>query len=86
MIFVIYGYLTISCSSYDNKYEYIQTNQSFFENFDLDSNSNFIKLSSGYTYYKSVNKNSNTIPIVLIHGFSVPSYICLLYTSPSPRD
>ena len=75
LIFAIYGYLTFSCSSDVNKYEYIQKNQSFFENFDLDSNSNFIKLSSGYTYYKSVNKNSNTTPIVLIHGFSVPSYI-----------
>lgn len=75
LIFAIYGFFTFSCSSVDNKYEYIQKDQSFFENFDLDSNSNFIKLSSGYTYYKSINKNTNTTPIVLIHGFSVPSYI-----------
>ena len=75
LIFAIYGYLTFSCTSIDNKYEYIQKDRSFFENFDLDSNSNFIKLSSGYTYYKSENKNPNTTPIVLIHGFSVPSYI-----------
>lgn len=35
---------------------------------------NFAKLSSGYTYYEWSNPQSDTV-LVLIHGFSVPSYI-----------
>jgi pimeloyl-ACP methyl ester carboxylesterase len=35
---------------------------------------NFIKLSKGYTYYEYENKDSDTL-LVMVHGFSVPSYI-----------
>jgi pimeloyl-ACP methyl ester carboxylesterase len=34
----------------------------------------FIKLSAGYTYYEFNNRNADTL-VVLVHGFSVPSYI-----------
>ena len=35
---------------------------------------NFIKLTQGYTYYEYEKNNSDTL-IVMVHGFSVPSYI-----------
>ena len=35
---------------------------------------NFVKLTDGYTYYEYENKNADTL-LVLVHGFSVPSYI-----------
>ncbi|MBK7650421.1 MAG: alpha/beta hydrolase [Flammeovirgaceae bacterium] len=34
----------------------------------------FVKLSAGNTYYEIANKNADTV-LVLVHGFSVPSYI-----------
>lgn len=35
---------------------------------------NFKRLSNGYTYYELSNPNADTV-LVLVHGFSVPSYI-----------
>ena len=35
---------------------------------------NFVKLSAGYTYYEFENQESDTL-LVMVHGFSVPSYI-----------
>lgn len=35
---------------------------------------NFVKLSNGYTYYELNNQSSDTL-VVMVHGFSVPSYI-----------
>ena len=71
LIFLIF----ISCSENNVKYEYIEKDESFVKNFNLQLNAEFIQLSKGFTYYKWENKDSNTIPVVLVHGFSVPSYI-----------
>ena len=71
LIFLIF----ISCSENNVKYEYIEKDESFVKNFNLQLNAEFIQLSKGFTYYKWENKDSNTTPIVLVHGFSVPSYI-----------
>ena len=71
LIFLIF----ISCSENNVEYEYIEKDESFVKNFNLQLNAEFIQLSKGFTYYKWVNKDSNTTPIVLVHGFSVPSYI-----------
>ena len=71
LIFLIF----ISCSKNNVKYEYIEKDESFVKNFNLQLNAEFIQLSKGFTYYKWENKDSNTIPVVLVHGFSVPSYI-----------
>ena len=74
--FVILIIFFISCSKESGlKYEYIIKDKSFVENFDLKPNTRFVNLSEGFTFYKQENKESSTIPIVLIHGFSVPSYI-----------
>ncbi len=35
---------------------------------------NFVKLSAGYTYYEFENSGNDTL-LVMVHGFSVPSYI-----------
>ena len=71
LIFLIF----ISCSENNVEYEYIEKDESFVKNFNLQLNAEFIQLSKGFTYYKWDNKDSNTIPVVLVHGFSVPSYI-----------
>ena len=71
LIFLIF----ISCSENNVEYEYIEKDESFVKNFNLQLNAEFIQLSKGFTYYKWENKDSNTIPVVLVHGFSVPSYI-----------
>ena len=71
LIFLIF----ISCSENNVEYEYIEKDESFVKNFNLQLNAEFIQLSKGFTYYKWENKDSNTTPIVLVHGFSVPSYI-----------
>ena len=71
LIFLIF----ISCSENNIKYEYIEKDESFVKNFNIQLNAEFVQLSKGFTYYKWDNKDSNTIPVVLVHGFSVPSYI-----------
>ncbi len=69
-------FFCLSCSKEaKTKYEYIIKNKSFVENFDLKPNTGFINLSDGFTFYKNDNKEAVTTPIILIHGFSVPSYI-----------
>ena len=66
----------LSCSNeLKPKYEYIVKNKSFIESFDLKPNTGFTNLSKGFTFYKHDNKEVSTVPIILIHGFSVPSYI-----------
>ena len=60
-----------SCSSPEVKYEYIEKNDTFRKKIDSGY---FSLLSHGYTYYEFDNLNNEEI-IVLVHGFSVPSYI-----------
>jgi len=61
----------ISCSSPTVKYEYIEKNEAFRKSINSGY---FSLLSKGYTYYEYNNLSQDEI-IVLIHGFSVPSYI-----------
>ncbi|SVC84067.1 uncharacterized protein METZ01_LOCUS336921, partial [marine metagenome] len=61
----------ISCSSPAVKYEYIEKNEAFRKSINSGY---FSLLSKGYTYYEYNNLSQDEI-IVLIHGFSVPSYI-----------
>ncbi len=49
--------------------------KAFVNGFNHTENSNIVQLSNGFTYYKLGNKETNAIPVVLVHGFSVPSYI-----------
>ena len=64
----------ISCSE-SNRYEYILKDDNFKSNFKLNKDQNFVDLEEGFTFYNAVNQNSQKTPVVLIHGFSVPSYI-----------
>ena len=64
----------ISCSE-SNRYEYILKDDNFKSNFKLNNDQNFVDLEEGFTFYNAVNQNSQKTPVVLIHGFSVPSYI-----------
>jgi len=64
-------FLVIGCNSSDLKYEYIEKNDSFRKSI---SSGSFTSLTHGYTYYEYDNLNHDEM-IVLIHGFSVPSYI-----------
>ena len=61
----------ISCSSPAVKYEYIEKNETFRKSINSGY---FSLLSKGYTYYEYNNLSQDEI-IVLIHGFSVPTYI-----------
>ena len=61
----------ISCSSPTVKYEYIEKNEAFRKSINSGY---FSLLSKGYTYYEYNNLSHDEI-IILIHGFSVPSYI-----------
>ena len=67
--------LFFSCNDSSKKYEYIIKDKAFVNGFNHTENSNIVQLSNGFTYYKLDNKETNTIPVVLVHGFSVPSYI-----------
>ena len=74
--FLVLVFFYLSCSNeVKPKYEYILKNKSFIESVALEPNTGFINLSKGFTFYKHDNKDSSTVPIILIHGFSVPSYI-----------
>ena len=74
--FVAVIFFCISCKKeVDSKYEYIVKNKAFVEGFDLNPNSGFANLSMGFTFYKQENKEATKTPIILVHGFSVPSYI-----------
>ena len=67
--------LFFSCNDSSKKYEYIIKDKAFVNGFNHTENSNIVQLSKGFTYYKLGNKETNAIPVVLVHGFSVPSYI-----------
>ena len=68
--------LLIACNTHTtNQYEYLEKNASFRSEVLKREGGHFIKLSDGFTYYKEENTNSEKDVIMLIHGFSVPSYI-----------
>jgi pimeloyl-ACP methyl ester carboxylesterase len=67
-------FFIVSCSD-NNKYEYILKEDYYKYNFKLNKEQSFVDLEEGFTFYNAVNQNSKKIPVVLIHGFSVPSYI-----------
>ena len=64
----------VSCSQ-NNKHEYILKEDNFKYNFELNKDQSFVDLEEGFTFYNATNQNSQKTPVVLIHGFSVPSYI-----------
>ena len=67
--------LLISCESSSNNYETVVKDESFRKDVLKSNPGDYVKLTKGYTYFEDVNINSQIGNVVLVHGFSVPSYI-----------
>ncbi|MDC0163020.1 alpha/beta hydrolase [Flavobacteriaceae bacterium] len=66
---------SISCDQSINKYEYVVKDETFRNNILKNNPGEYVQLSEGYTYFEEANSNSEIGNVVLVHGFSVPSYI-----------
>lgn len=75
LLFFPFLFLFIFSCSDNDKYEYILKDENFKSDFKLSKGQNFIDLDEGFTFYNTANQNSQKLPVILIHGFSVPSYI-----------
>ena len=58
-----------------HEYESIVKNEEFRAGLRLAEGTGFVELSEGYTFYRAANISTCEDPILLVHGFSVPSYI-----------
>ena len=67
--------LFTSCQIAVNDYEYVVKNEDFRDAVLEKSNGEYVELSDGYTYFEEANKDSNLGNVVLVHGYSIPSYI-----------
>ena len=67
--------ISISCDQSINQYEYIVKDEVFRNNVVKNNPGEYVQLSKGYTYFEEANSNSVIGNVVLVHGFSVPSYI-----------
>ena len=73
---LLFIFLTsISCDQSINKYEYVVKDETFRNNILKNNPGEYVQLSKGYTYFEEANSNSEIGNVVLVHGFSVPSYI-----------
>ena len=78
-------FISFSCTSYFknektsnyqfDKYEYIIKDDSFIDEIQDSLPGDFLSLTNGFTYYELANPNNDGPTLVLVHGFSVPSYI-----------
>ena len=59
----------------NNHFESVVKDAAFRASLDLAPDAGFIELSEGYTYYRMTARDQCDTPDVLVHGFSVPSYI-----------
>ena len=67
--------LLTSCQAGLADYEYVIKDEVFREDVLKKSNGEYVKLSDGYTYFEEANKDSELGNVVLVHGYSIPSYI-----------
>ena len=67
--------LFTSCQTVVNDYEYVVKNEDFRNEVLNRSNGEYVELSDGYTYFEEANQESELGNIVLVHGYSIPSYI-----------
>ena len=67
--------ISISCDQSINQYEYVVKDEIFRNNVLKNNPGEYVQLSKGYTYFEEANSNSAIGNVVLVHGFSVPSYI-----------
>ncbi len=66
---------TAPSASADSPYESVTKDAAFRASLELPDGAAFVSLSEGVTYYRLANGESCTTADVLVHGFSVPSYI-----------
>ena len=64
-----------ACSTSTQSYESVEKSQDFRDAVLKENNGDYVLLGNGYTYYEEANSESNEGNIILVHGFSVPSYI-----------
>ena len=67
--------ISISCDKSINQYEYVVKDEIYRNNVVKNNPGEYVQLSKGYTYFEEANSNSVIGNVVLVHGFSVPSYI-----------
>ena len=68
------GAAALSVSA-DSRYESVTKDAAFRASLELPDGAAFVSLSEGVTYYRLANGETCTTADVLVHGFSVPSYI-----------
>ena len=68
------GAAALSVSA-DSPYESVTKDAAFRASIELPDGAAFVSLSEGFTYYRLANGESCATADVLVHGFSVPSYI-----------
>ena len=73
-VFLIFLAFIYSCSESLN-YEYVIKDEDFRVEVLKTNPGNYIELENGFTYYEESIIQSNLGTVVLVHGFSVPSYI-----------
>ena len=72
---IILNLTVISCELPYNNYETVLKDKLFRKEILKKNPGEYVKLSKGYTYFEEANSNSAIGNVVLVHGFSVPSYI-----------
>ena len=72
---LFFGLVFCACTTNTQPYESVEKNQKFREVVAQEENGEYVLLSKGYTYFEEANPDSSEGTVVLVHGFSVPSYI-----------
>ena len=72
LLLTIFLFLSITASA---NFETVIKDQKFRDNFNLGPEENFVDLVEGFTYFKTNINQECPEYYILVHGFSVPSYI-----------
>ena len=82
---IIFTLFLISCQITSSDYEYIIKNQNYRTKVLKNAKGEYVELSDGFTYFEEANKDSNQGNVVLVHGYSIPSYLSLIHISEPTR-
>jgi pimeloyl-ACP methyl ester carboxylesterase len=72
---IFFSLVFCTCTTSKHSYESVEKNQDFRDAILNENNGDYVLLRNGYTYYEEANSESKEGNIILVHGFSVPSYI-----------
>ncbi len=85
--FIFLAFIFLSCESPVDKYESVIKDESFRNNVLKNNPGEYVNLTNGFTYFEEVNVDSKKGTVVLVHGYSIPSYIMnTLFTSLKNKD